>query len=127
VLVLAACAAGCARVGLGNEGYEERVRTELYFGLSRPGGGEVSEAEWAAFLAKEVTPRFPEGLTVLDARGQWQDRSGAVLKERTKVLILIHADTPDSRIALFNIVNVYKRTFGQQAVLRVRDTVGAKF
>ena len=42
------------------------ARLELLFGLGKQGGGEVSEEEWRAFLETEVTPRFPDGLTVLD-------------------------------------------------------------
>jgi hypothetical protein len=50
------------------------VDTHLYFGLGpidAPDKG-VSEAAWRAFLDKEVTPRFPSGLSVLDVYGQWQ-------------------------------------------------------
>src|SRR5579872_2119619 len=50
------------------------VDTKLYFGLGlidRPEQG-VSEADWRGFLDREVTPRFPNGLSVLDVYGQWQ-------------------------------------------------------
>ena len=55
------------------------VDTKLYFGLGpadRPEQG-ISEAEWRAFLDREVTPRFPAGLSVLDVYGQWQGRGGS--------------------------------------------------
>ncbi|HEX5574346.1 MAG TPA: DUF3574 domain-containing protein, partial [Gemmatimonadales bacterium] len=48
------------------------VRETLYFGRNRPGGGTVSDAEWKAFLVEVVTPRFPLGLTVQKATGQWK-------------------------------------------------------
>ena len=59
-----------------------KIRTTLYFGLSRP-KGSVSELEWQVFLRDEVTRRFPDGLTVWQAEGQWlshcrQHRSRAV-------------------------------------------------
>ena len=41
---------------------------ELYFGRAMPGGGEVAEVQWNAFLAQSISPRFPDGLTVIDAR-----------------------------------------------------------
>jgi Protein of unknown function (DUF3574). len=54
------------------------VRSELYFGVGeesgpadRPQAEPISAARWRAFLDKEVTPRFPDGLTVFDAYGQW--------------------------------------------------------
>ncbi|MEX2248301.1 MAG: DUF3574 domain-containing protein, partial [Parvibaculum sp.] len=48
------------------------VQTTLYFGLDRGDGGTVSERDWRRFLAEVVTPRFPGGLTVIDAYGQWR-------------------------------------------------------
>jgi hypothetical protein len=58
------------------------VDTKLYFGLGpadRPEKG-ISEAHWRDFLDKEVTPRFPDGLSVVDVYGQWgaeEPRAGA--------------------------------------------------
>ena len=50
------------------------VRSELYFGVGeetgpadRPQAEPITEATWRAFLDKEVTSRFPDGLTVFDA------------------------------------------------------------
>src|SRR5579859_7816296 len=50
------------------------VDTKLYFGLGPDGEPEkgVTETGWRAFLDKEVTPRFPDGLSVFDVYGQWQ-------------------------------------------------------
>src|SRR5215471_12774980 len=52
------------------------VDTRLYFGLGPADHPErgVSETEWRAFLDREVTPRFPSGLSVLDVYGQWQGK-----------------------------------------------------
>src|SRR5688500_17329335 len=47
------------------------LRTTLYFGLARP-SGVVSDANWQSFLRDEITPRFPDGLTVWEADGQWR-------------------------------------------------------
>ena len=46
------------------------MRTTLYFGLNRK-AGNISESQWKSFLRDEVTPRFPQGLTVWQAGGQW--------------------------------------------------------
>src|SRR3954454_21251950 len=59
-----------------------QLRTTLYFGMARP-KGSVSELEWQLFLRDEVTPRFPAGLTVWDAEGQWRSGPAAVEHERT--------------------------------------------
>ena len=92
-----------------------QVRTTLYFGTSRP-KGSVSELEWQLFLRDEVTPRFPAGLTVWDAHGQWQSQ-GAIGHERTKVLLLVHADAPAARESVQAVINRYRKAFDQESVL----------
>ena len=93
-----------------------QLRTTLYFGLSRP-KGSVSELEWQVFLRDEVTPRFPEGLTVWDAAGQWKGREGTIGHERTKILLLVHGDTPHARAGVQAVIAQYRKTFEQESVL----------
>jgi len=93
-----------------------QVKTTLYFGSARP-KGTVSELEWQLFLRDEVTPRFPDGLTVWDAEGQWRAPQGAVENERTKVLLLVHPDTPAARDSVLALIDRYRKAFDQQSVL----------
>lgn len=93
-----------------------QVKTTLYFGSARP-KGTVSELEWQLFLRDEVTPRFPDGLTVWDAQGQWRAPQGAVEHERTKVVLLVHPDTPAARDSVQALIERYRKAFDQQSVL----------
>jgi len=93
-----------------------QLRTTLYFGLGRP-KGTVSELEWQVFLRDEVTSRFPAGLTVWEAQGQWQSQGGAVGHERTKVLLLVHPDTAAARDAVQQVIARYRKAFEQESVL----------
>jgi len=93
-----------------------QLRTTLYFGLARP-KGSVSELDWQLFLRDEVTARFPEGLTVWEAEGQWRGSDGVVGHERSKVLLLVHADTSAARSAVQALIARYMRAFDQQSVL----------
>ena len=93
-----------------------QVRTTLYFGTARP-KGSVSELEWQLFLRDEVTARFPDGLTVWDAQGQWREPGGAVDHERAKVLLLVHADTSRARESVQAVIAQYRKMFDQQSVL----------
>ena len=104
-----------------------QVKTELYFGLSKPNVGMVSEAEWTAFLDREITPRFRDGLTVLNADGQWLGQDGKVLKEKSKLVILIHEDQAEKGRAIEEIIARYKEVFHQESVLRVTRRVNAAF
>jgi len=102
------------------------VRTTLYFGLTRP-TGRVSEDEWRTFLRQQVTPRFPDGLTVWEAQGQWRRSDGRISRERSKVLLLVHDDTVLARATLGEIVTAYKQRFEQESVLWESSSVCATF
>lgn len=103
------------------------VRDVVYFGRNRPDGGVVTEGEWQGFLDEVVTPRFPDGLTVVHADGQWRGHSGAVERERAEILTVLHGGTVESRKAVSDVVGEYKRRFGQEAVLRERLAACASF
>lgn len=94
------------------------LRTELYFGMNKP-GGEVSEEEWRSFVTEMVTPRFPEGLTILRGDGQWRDASGRIQREESRVLILLHPPTRAVAEHLEEVRKIYCARFGQASVLRV--------
>jgi hypothetical protein len=89
---------------------------DLYFGRDKQGGGEVSEAEWASFLTDTVTPRFPDGLSVLNVEGQARESSGRIVRERTKLLVVIVFDAPVHQGRVREIVQAYNGRFGQHGV-----------
>ena len=93
-----------------------QLRTTLYFGLARPKGA-VSELEWQLFLRDEVTSRFPDGLTVWEAEGQWRTPAGSIDHEQSKVLLLVHPDTTAARESVLAVIASYRKTFEQQSVL----------
>jgi hypothetical protein len=100
---------------------EKYRRTELYFGLSKRDGAEVTDAEWQKFLNVEVTPRFPDGFTLLDGVGQFRMASGTIVRERSRVLILLYPKKHRSSISLKidEIRAAYCRIFDQESVLRM--------
>ncbi len=95
------------------------ARTELFFGLSKP-SGIVTEEEFKAFVDGYVTPRFPDGLTLLSGVGQFRDSSGKILVEGSKLLILLYParGSGDANRAVEQIRTDYKALFEQQSVLR---------
>ena len=93
-----------------------QVRTTLYFGLARP-KGSVTELEWQIFLRDEVTRRFPDGLTVWEAEGQWRSPAGSIDHEQSKVVLLVHPDTAAARQSVQEVIEAYRKTFEQQSVL----------
>ena len=90
---------------------------ELMFGRNIAGRLGVGEAAWSRFLAREITPRFPDGLSILDATGQWRDRErGRVVREPGKLVIIVTADDASARDKVAAIVTAYKQQFRQQSV-----------
>lgn len=106
------------------------VETRLYFGLGlveRPDGG-VSEQAWRAFLDQEVTPRFPDGLSVIDVYGQWQGRQQVTPERlRSKQLVVDYPDSPENRAKIEAIRAAWKQRTGDQSVLRVTQPVDVSF
>lgn len=94
------------------------TRTELFFGLRKPNGTEVNNAEFQGFLDREVTPRFPDGFTVISGQGQFKDTRGAILQERSKLLILLYPIAAISNQQIEQIRKAYLKDFQQQSVLR---------
>ena len=111
------------------------VRSELYFGVGeetgpadRPQAEPISEARWRAFLDKEVTARFPDGLTVFDAYGQWLFRGAPEPNRlRTKVLVILHEDSPQRRNDIEAIRLAWKQATRHQSVLWSRQPVEVSF
>jgi hypothetical protein len=102
------------------------MRTTLYFGLTHR-AGRVSESQWQTFLREEVTPRFPDGLTVWQADGQWRRPDGRISRERAKVLLLVHEESAAVRATLAALVESYKHSFQQESVLWETARVCAAF
>jgi hypothetical protein len=99
---------------------ERFVRTELFFGSLKPDKTHVTDAEFKAFLQDVITPRFPEGLTLLTGRGQFLDASDEIIRERSRVLILLYpvAVRQEKSEKIEEIREAYKRYFQQESVLR---------
>lgn len=106
------------------------VDTKLYFGLGpvdHPERG-VSEADWRVFLDREVTPRFPEGMSVIDVYGQWQGKDqSAPERLRSKCLIIDYPDTAENRAKVDAIRAAWKQKTGDLSVMRVTEPADVSF
>jgi hypothetical protein len=98
------------------------VRTELFFGTAKP-DGVVSDVEFFEFVDRVITPRFPDGLTLLKGDGQFRGDNNVIVKEDSFVLILLYPleDFRESSRKINVIRQRYKDDFDQESVLRVDD------
>jgi hypothetical protein len=87
------------------------MTAEMLFGRKVGGRLGVSEAAFANFVAAEVTPRFPEGLTVIGARGQWREASGAIVREPSRVVLLTFRDADDRAQRLRNVLSLQPESY----------------
>ncbi len=142
VLVLASCAhqpvsttqAAVAPTLIGDPAHPGQTKgwvdTKLYFGLGpadQPEQG-ISETQWREFLDKQVTPRFPDGLSVVNVFGQWQGKNeSAPQRLRTKMLIIDYPDTQENRDKIEAIRAAWKQKTGDQSVMRVTEPAEISF
>ena len=106
------------------------VDTKLYFGLGPANEPEkgVNEAEWRDFLDKEVTPRFPAGLSVIDVYGQWLGKNTEKPERiRSKMLIIDYPATAANKMKVEAIRAAWKQKTGDQSVLKVTQPADVSF
>lgn len=111
---------------------QEWVRTELYFSIgdwTETALSTEAELKWAKFLDAEVTPRFPDGLSVIDVYGQWRSAKsgGALQRERSRLLVVVHADTEEASAKIEAIRAAWKQQAGEESVLRVSQPAKVSF
>ncbi|MBM3643347.1 MAG: DUF3574 domain-containing protein [Alphaproteobacteria bacterium] len=123
--ILAGCASPEPPSAVCRDPLKPALAVELFFGRALPGGGEVSDADWNAFLASEVSPRFPDGLSVLDVAGQYRGRDGKIVRERSKQVVVVVFDAPAHAPRVDAIAAAYRSRFRQESVFRVERPVCA--
>ena len=93
------------------------IEYQLFMGRNSGDTEVVTDEAWRDFLATEVTPRFPDGLTVLDASGQWRGDDNVILRERSKVLLILAPQDGDARVRIDEVADAYTSRFRQDSVL----------
>lgn len=104
------------------------METNLYFGLAKPGGGQVTEEEWNRFKQESVAAVFKEGSTVYSATGNWYDPDARkLISEPTYMVVYFYKPSKNISRQIDSLRQLYKTLFQQQSVLRVDKKVAATF
>jgi hypothetical protein len=130
--VLASGLAGCASLGLDGPscptGAKPMRTAQLFFGQNIGGKPGVTDLDFRKFVDEELTPRFPQGLTVLDGGGQWKGPDQKLIRESAKVVVLV---LPPRSLAtgfkLNEVREAYKQRFRQDSVMIVTQRSCASF
>lgn len=105
----------------------EYVQAEIYCGRNIPGAGEVTEEQFAQFLTDVVTPEFPLGMTVYDAYGQMKDPDGNIVKQRTKVILLVFEKSGTGDKSVQKIIDAYKEMSGGAQIMKTISEISPEF
>jgi hypothetical protein len=117
VLGLAWSGGATAQTSECRAGQKPQEVAELLFGRKIGVRIGVSETQWGRFVDREISTRFPDGLTVLDAKGAWRDTVGkTIVHEPSKVVEIVLPGKPDDVERLHQIAQAYKSRFRQQSV-----------
>lgn len=95
------------------------VETDLYFGRSIPDGNQVTEAEWESFVQSQIGQAFPNGFTVMTARGAWKDTKGVTIYEPSMLVRVIYKTNQQLDRRIDSVRSAYQRLFRQESVMRV--------
>ncbi|WP_428939461.1 DUF3574 domain-containing protein [Fontivita pretiosa] len=121
LLVVCVClVGGCVAAG------PRWTRTELYFGMSIAGGGAVSQAQWEQFVNEQITPRFPEGFTIVPAEGRYL-QDGRTISEPSRLVILYYPPSRSADARINAIARQYAQQFSQDSVLRADSSGRVRF
>ena len=118
-ILLALALAGCASVQQSAcPAGQQRLKTaQLFVGQQVGGTPTVSDADFRQFVEDELTPRFPDGLTVLDANGQWRAADNPLVRDASKVVLIVLPARGDASSRIEAVQGAYKRRFRQESVL----------
>lgn len=126
VLVFAA-GTGAARAAAPGSADTKWVKTEIFFGQNLAGGKKIAQGDWQNFMDKELTKRFPKGLTVYDSYGQMQHADGRIERQSTWVVVLVLPEDPASEKSVQEAVDAFRKRFSKAQVMILNTPVSPKF
>lgn len=89
---------------------EERVWYRMHFGMGL-GTNAITPELFTQFIDKQVMPRFPEGLTVTVARGQWNSPQVGVIREKTAIVDIQGDGSEECKEKIKAIAEAYTKRF----------------
>jgi hypothetical protein len=96
-------------------------RVELIFGATWK-RGPITQGMWKRFLADEVTPRFPDGLSTFDIKGQWRNAQGRIVKLPSRILLIWYSPDPAASAKIDAIRDAFNKRYDQESVMRIDGT-----
>jgi hypothetical protein len=92
---------------------------QLYLGRQIAGEPTPSDAAVTKFLAEEVSPRFPDGLTVIRGGETWRGADDKLVRQSAKVVLIVLPRSEDAEQRIQLVRTAYKTRFRQDAIVRI--------
>ncbi len=102
---MAACPAG-----------QSQMRTAQLF-LDAKAPARLNDADLRRFVQQEVTPRFPDGVTVVDGGGKWKGAENRMIRDAAKVVLIVLPARGDPQPRVEAIRAAYRTRFKQDSVV----------
>lgn len=118
-ITFSACGINKPHLSVSSDECSSKNLARIYFGANTP-DGVVSESQWQTFVRDEITAKFPSGLTVLEAHGQWLGANGVIEREASRIVELVNDNPTKDSQKIDQIIAKYKDQFKQEAVLVVQ-------
>ena len=88
---------------------------QLFLGAKTP--AVPADRDLRRFVDQEVTPRFPDGVTVVEGGGQWKGSENRMIREAAKVVLVVLPTNGDSQGKVEAVRTAYKTKFKQDPVV----------
>jgi hypothetical protein len=99
---------------------QDYVRTAQLFFARRTGEEpRVSDDEFRRFVDAELTPRFREGLTVMDAGSQWRNDPDKLVSGAARVVVIVLPKGHDESAKIEAVRAAYRTRFHRDSVVRI--------
>lgn len=115
ILVLALAGCSTAPKPVCPAGQSQLRTAQLFLGAKPP--ARVSDGDIRKFVDAEVTPRFPDGVTVMDGGGQWRGDENRMIREAAKVVMIVLPEVGDPAGKVEQVRAAYRAKFKQDSVV----------
>ncbi len=95
-------------------GQSELRTAQLFLGAKAP--VRLTDADVRRFVDQEVTPRFPDGVSIVDGGGQWKGAENQLIREAAKVVLIVLPPKGDFVPKVEEVRAAYRTRFRQDSV-----------
>lgn len=119
-LLAATGCAGAPKFAACPAGQEELRTAQLFLGRGEPNNRSI-DRDIRRFVDEEITPRFPDGVTVVDGGGPWKGSENLLIREAAKVVLIVlpRGDGPERVEA---VRAAYRTRFRQDSALLINQS-----